>query len=155
MGRAINLLHSAFLKICDKPKLLLDYEFDMNIFQPLYHQLPEFHDYMDYFKQHKEGNVIGSSNLSDRVLVIDKAMSELFWPTKQHNLKTTKFCHELAVDVTDTLLTKLEDASKSTFEYLLAANGQYSQAIIDKGEEMVTLGMHANNDPSEGNFDVH
>ena len=79
-------------------------------------------------------------------------MSELFWPTKQHNLETTKFCHELAVGVTNTLLTELEDASKSTFEYLLAANGQYSQAVIDKGEEMATLGMHANNDPSEGNF---
>lgn len=79
-------------------------------------------------------------------------MSELFWPTKQHNLETTKFCHELAVGVANTLLVELKDASKATFEYLSAANGQYSQAIIDKGEEMVNLGMHANNDPSEGNF---
>ena len=55
MGRVIDLLHSAFLKICDKPKLLLDYEFVMNIFQPLYHQLPEFHDYIDYFKEQKKG----------------------------------------------------------------------------------------------------
>ena len=69
------MLHSAFLKIYDKTKSLLDYEFVMNIFQPLYHQLPEFHDYMDYFKEQKEGTVIGSSKLSDHVLVIDKAMS--------------------------------------------------------------------------------
>jgi hypothetical protein len=70
---------------------------------------------------------------------------------KQRNLKTTKFCHELA-GVANTLLTELEDASEATFEYLLAANGQYSQVVIDKGKEMVTLGMHANNDPAEGNF---
>jgi len=55
MGRAIDLLNSAFLKICDKPELLLDYEFVMNIFQPLYRQLPEFCDYIDYFKEHKGG----------------------------------------------------------------------------------------------------
>ena len=75
MGRAVDLLHSTFRRICNKPKLLLNYEFVMNTFQPLYHQLPEFHDYMDYFKEQKEGNVIGSSKLSDHVLVIDKAMS--------------------------------------------------------------------------------
>jgi hypothetical protein len=154
MGRAINLLHSEFLKIRDKPELLLDYEFVVNIFQPLYPQLPEFCDHMDYFKEQKEGKVIGSSKLPDHVLVIDKAMGELFWPTKQRNLETPKSYHELVVGVAHTLLMELEDVSKATFEYLLTANEQYRQAIIDKGKEMTTLGMHANNDPSEGNFAV-
>jgi hypothetical protein len=79
-------------------------------------------------------------------------MSELFWPTNQCKFITTKFCNELAVGVTNTLVTELKYASKATFEYLLAANGQYCQAVIDKGEEMVTHGLCANNDPSEGNF---
>jgi hypothetical protein len=60
--------------------------------------------------------------------------------------------HELEVDVTNTLVTELKYASKATFEYLSAANGQYCQAVIDKGEEMVIHGLCANNDPSEGNF---
>lgn len=81
-----------------------------------------------------------------------KVLSEFFWPMKQRNLKTTKFCRELAVGVEHTLLMELKDTSKATFEYLSVANGQYSQAVIDTGEEMVTLGMHANKDPSEGNF---
>jgi hypothetical protein len=74
MGRAIDLLHVAFIKVREEPQLILDYEFIMTIFEPLYEQLPEFSDYMDYYKEEKEGNVIGSTKTSDRVLVIDEAM---------------------------------------------------------------------------------
>jgi hypothetical protein len=38
----------------------------------------------------------------------------------------------------------LEDTTKATFEYLSAAGGKYSQAVIDRSEEMATLGMRAN-----------
>jgi predicted PolB exonuclease-like 3'-5' exonuclease len=64
---------------------MLIYDFVMNIFKPLYRQLPEFEfeDYMTYFTEKKEGNVIASTKSYDHVLVIDEAMSELFWPTKQ------------------------------------------------------------------------
>ena len=64
----------------------------------------------------------------------------------------TEFCYTLAAGVASTLLTELEDTSKATFEYLSAAGGKYSQAVIDRSEEMATLGMRANNDPSEGMF---
>jgi hypothetical protein len=60
MGKAIDLLHSAFTQINDAPELFLDYEYVMNIFEPLYEQLPEFQEYMDFYKEEKEGNVIGS-----------------------------------------------------------------------------------------------
>jgi hypothetical protein len=78
MGCAIDLLHADFVKVREEPQLILDYEFIMTIFEPLYEQLPEFSDYMDYYKEEKEGNVIGSMKTSDRVLVIDEAMHELF-----------------------------------------------------------------------------
>jgi hypothetical protein len=89
---------------------------------------------------------------SDRVLVIDDALHELFWPTKKRNLETTQYCYTLATEIATTLLTELEDTTKATFEYLSAAGGKYSQAVIDRSEEMATLGMRANNDPSKGTF---
>jgi hypothetical protein len=58
----------------------------------------------------------------------------------------------LADGIATTLLTELEDTSKATFEYLSAAGRKYSQAVINRSEEMATLGMRANNDPSEGTF---
>jgi len=124
----------------------------MTIFEPLYEQLPKFSDYMDYYKEEKEGHVISSMKLSDRVLVIDEAMPELFWPTKKCNSETTQYCYVLANGIATTLLIELEDTSKATFEYLSAAGGKHSQAVIDCSEEMATLGMRANNNPSEGTF---
>ena len=105
----------------------LDYEYVMNIFEPLYKQLPEFQEYMDFYKEEKEGNMIGSSKQSDRVVVIDEAMHELFFPMQKRNPETTQMCQQLTTDVAMTLLVELEDTSKATFEYLSVAGGQYSQ----------------------------
>ena len=107
MGLAIDLLHAAFIKVREEPKLILDYEFIMTIFEPFYEQLPKFSDYMDYYKEEKERHVIGSMKLSDRVLVIDEAMHELFWTTKKCNSETTQYCYILAAGVATTLLTEL------------------------------------------------
>ena len=141
-----------FIKVRDNSKLFLDYEFIMIIFEPLYKQLPEFSTFMDYYREEKEGDVIGSTKPSDRVLVIDEAMHEVFWPTKKCNCKTTEFCYTLAAGVASTLSTEMEDTSKAPFEYLSASCGKYSQAVIDHSGEMATMGMRANNDPSKGMF---
>ena len=41
MGKVVDLLYEAFVKIEDDGSLILDHEFMMNIFSPLYEQLPE------------------------------------------------------------------------------------------------------------------
>ena len=96
---------------------------------------------MDFYKEEKEGNIIGSSKQSDQVLVIDEAMHELFFPTKKRNQETTQMCQQLATGVATTLLVELEDTSKATFEHLSVAGGQYSQAVISMCEEMTTFRM--------------
>ena len=97
MGRAYDLLHSALVKILADPKLMLDYDFVLTIFAPLYKDLPKFDAYMDYYKEEEEGNVLDSTNAKDRVLAIDEAISELFYPTKKCNQETTEFCYERKV----------------------------------------------------------
>lgn len=42
MNRAINLLLSAFIEVQQDAELLLDYDFMIPIFEPLYERLPEF-----------------------------------------------------------------------------------------------------------------
>ena len=120
MGCALDLLHSAFVKIQTDGALLLDYDFVMKIFYPLYSDLPEFEEYISYYFENKEGNIVWSVQSKDRVLIIDKAMAELFWPSKIHNCETSVFCKELAIGVATTLLTDLEDTKKQdTNTYLL------------------------------------
>ena len=50
----MDLLHSAFVKIQADLTLMLDYDFILKIFSPLYKDLPEFEAYMDYYKEEKE-----------------------------------------------------------------------------------------------------
>jgi hypothetical protein len=75
MGRAITLLHDAFKEIQSDGLLLLDQDFIMNIFFPLYQEIPPLKQYLNYHFKEKEGNVIGSNKEHDRVLAIDEAMA--------------------------------------------------------------------------------
>ena len=66
------------------------------------------------------------------------------------NRQTTEFCHELLVGVATTLLTKLIDPKKSTHNYI--NDGMLASNNLSLVEKEASLGMRANNDPSEGNF---
>jgi hypothetical protein len=77
-------------------------------------------------------------------------MAELFWPQRMENRQTTEFCWELAVGVATTLLTELTDPKKSTHNYI--NDGLLAFNNLSWAEKEASLGMRANNDPSEGNF---
>jgi hypothetical protein len=95
--------------------------------------------------------VIGSNNEPDRVLAIDEAMTELFYPQKMENRQTTELCHELSIGVATTLLTELIDPKKSTHNYINKGMRAFNNLSLIVEKE-ASLGMRANNDPSEGNF---
>ena len=109
MGRAVDLLYSACHEFRDNGELFLDYNFMMSIFSPLYEKLPEFGEYMEFFFEEKEMNVIGSLKKSDRILGIDEAMVELFMPTRQQNRQTHQFCCNLAVHIDVTIMMEMEN----------------------------------------------
>ncbi len=60
MGRAVDLMYNAFVEVELDGELMLDEDFIMGIFSPLYEELPEFNGYLEYFFEEKESNVIGS-----------------------------------------------------------------------------------------------
>ena len=151
MGKAIDLLYSTFTLIQRTPSLLLDYEFIMNIFDPLYEQLPEFEEYIQFYREEKMNDVRGSSNPEDRLPGIDRVIAELFWPTKTRNRETTEFCiNELSKGIATVMLIELQD--KACGDYLSVNFGKRSQAVISREEERASVGLHATNDPSEGSF---
>ena len=81
MRRVIVLMCDAFLEVELNGELMLDEDFIMGIFSPLYVELPEFEQYLTYFFEEKESNVIGSCSRGDCVLAIDLAKCEVFYPT--------------------------------------------------------------------------
>ena len=82
MGRALTLLHDAFVDVQGVGALLFDENFIMTIFSPLYEEIPPLKEYLDYHYEEKEGNMIGSCKEHQRVLAINEAMAELFFPQK-------------------------------------------------------------------------
>ncbi len=94
--------------------------------------------------------MIGSHKEHEHVLAINEAIAKLFFPQKMENRQTTEFCKELAVGVATTLLTESTNPKKSTHNY--TNNGLLAFNNLSAAEKEVSLGMRANNDPSEGNF---
>ncbi len=150
MGRAITLLHDAFVEVLGDGALLLEENFIMKIFLPLYKEIPPLKEYLDYHFEEKEENVIGSHKVHERVLAINEAMAELFFPQKMDNHQTTEFCKELLVGVSSMLLTKLTDPRKSTHNYI--NDGLLVFNNLSAAKKEASLGMRANNDPLESNF---
>ncbi len=80
MGRAITLLHDAFVEVQGDGALLLEKNFIMKIFSPLYKEIPPLKEYLDYHFKEKEGHVIGSHKVHERVVAINEAMAKLLVP---------------------------------------------------------------------------
>ena len=152
MGRAVDLMYNAFVEVESDGELMLDEDFIMGIFSPLYKELPEFNGYLEYFFEEKESNVIGSCSQEDRVLAIDLAKCEVFYPTRIENQQTHDLCVSLAREVATCLLLEVADPKKATSDYLLNGGGRFSWAVSSEEEKKASLGMRATNDPSESQF---
>ncbi len=107
MGRAIDLMYDAFWK-------WLDEDFIMRIFSPLYVELPELEQYLTYFFEEKESDVIGSCSQGDRVVAIDLAKCEVCYPMRIENQQTHDLCVNLAREVATCLLLEVMDPKKAT-----------------------------------------
>jgi hypothetical protein len=81
--KASNDLHASQLESKDNEI--------MNIFSPLYEEIPPLKEYLDYHFEEKEGNVIGSCKEHERVLAMDEAMVGLFFPQKWRTARQQSF----------------------------------------------------------------
>ena len=80
MPRALDLMYNTFIEIQANGDKFLDEDFIMKIFEPLYTELPELETYLTFYFEEKEANVVGSCKRNDRVLAIDGAVANLFYP---------------------------------------------------------------------------
>ena len=131
---------------------MLDEDFIMNILSPLYAEIPELEEYLTYFFDEKELNVVGSCSRSDQVLAIDLAKCEVFYPTRRENQQTNDLCVDLERDVAMCLMLEVADPKKATSDYLSKCDGRFSWSKLTAEEKNATIGNCATNDPSESEF---
>ena len=152
MPRSLDLAYQAFIAIQADGDKFLDEEFMMNIFQPLYQDVPELEEYLTYYFEEKESNPVGTSAKEDRVLAIDGAVAELFYPSRMENRQSTVECKPLAVRLAIRGIAECIDPRKALQEHLSAVEGKKSWKETSAAEKEQSLGIKANNDPSEGAF---
>ena len=149
MGQAVDLVHNAFVEVESDKELMLDEDFIMNIFSPLYDELPELKEHLTYYFEEKESNVTGSFSQGDRVLAIDLAKCEVFYPTRIENQQTHSLCVNLARKAETCLLLEVADPKKATSDYLSDCNSRFSWNKSSTEEKNARIGMRATTDSSE------
>jgi len=152
MGRVEDLMYNAFVQVESDGEKMLDEDFIMNVLSPLYADLPELEEYPTYFFEVKESNVVGSYSQSDRVLAVDLAKCEVFYPTQRDNQQTNDLCVDLAREVATCLMLEVVDPTKATSDYLSECNGRFSWSKLTAEEKNATIGMRATNNPSKSKF---
>ena len=80
MPRALDLMYNTFIEIHANGDKFLDEYFIMKIFEPLYTDLPELETHLTYYFEEKEANFVGSCKRDDRMIDMDLAVAELFYP---------------------------------------------------------------------------
>ena len=154
MAKSIDLVYEAFLKIQQNNKLFLKEDFMMNIFKPLYQQLPELEEYMSWYFEEKNNLVSGINTTNERKKGMKLAREEFFYPTKVQNRESNDCCLLLATDFANCIIVEFQDTKKVTHMYVSKLDGQYSMKNTTEEEKRQGYGIRANNDVSEGNFAV-
>ena len=88
MGKVVDILYRTMLEIVQDGSKAMDEEYMMNIFSPIEEELPEFKAYREWYFEEKESNLIDSSDRDSRVLGIDLAKAEIFYPKRSKNRQT-------------------------------------------------------------------
>jgi hypothetical protein len=94
-------------------------------------------------------NVMVSYSCSERVLAIDLAKCEVFYPTHQENQQMNEFCVNLAREMATCLMLEVADPKNATLDYLSKDNGRFRWAKSSAEEKNATIGMRATNNPLE------
>jgi hypothetical protein len=124
----------------------------INIFADIKHELQEFDTYSTWFYYNKEGNVIGSHSIKERVLPVDQGIAMLFYPQDLQNRQTNSLCEQLGSELATCLILEIEDPRKANRDYFSIMDGKHSYAQVSDAEKEACMGLKAVNDPAESGF---
>ena len=154
MSVICDLVYQAFRIVEANGETFLDEDFIMNIFSPLYSKLPEFEQYLKWYFEEKASYPVGMVQDEHRILAIDETRAELFYPNQASNRQTKDFCERLASKIGYRVCTEMLHPKKALRHHLSVADGKYSKKMTTEEVRRASVGLRANNDPSERNFGV-
>jgi hypothetical protein len=94
MGKALDIMESAFESIIDDPSKFLDEDFMMGLFTEITTKVDPFKAYLEYMFEEKLGNiVVNSTSDDDKILPYDQIRAAVFYPNRDDIRKTDSLCH--------------------------------------------------------------
>ena len=150
MGKALDIMESAFMEIIDDPSKFLDEDFMMGLFSEISDKVDPFKAYLEYMFEEKFGNVVeNTKSEDDKVLPYDLIRAAVFYPDRDDIRKTDDLCRELAVTAASAFLIEFRDESKATAQYLSSIGGENSLAVLSESKRKAGLGKESSNSTSE------
>ena len=155
IGKAIDALETALIKIQDNGSLYLDESFMNAIFSKIHTDeegrnipLGPLEEAVSYQYEVKQTPAIDGS----KVLPYDQLNAELFYPQRKENAETTDTVILMASEVAEVIVKELRDPKKATSNYLTSVKGKFSWGQTTDEEHFAFLGKMATNDPAETPF---
>ena len=152
MGKALDLMETAFESIINDGSLIYDEDFMMNsIFAEISNTVDPFREYLQYMWVKKSGYTVAGPR-DEKVLPVDELRAALFYPSRADIMQTNDLCTELGVVSAMAFLKEFRDTTKATHNYLSSIDGRYSLKTISNETRKAGLGKEASNSTSESDF---
>jgi hypothetical protein len=151
MGRTLDILEDAFIKISSDGALLMDKDFVMNIFSDIVEEVELFDKYLNFMFNKKSSNPVGTRNRDHNVQPYQLLREELFYPTRKDIQQTYDLTCQLACEAASIFLMEFRDPTKATSEYLSSISGPKSWCNTFDETKSLTLNVLASNSVLEAN----
>jgi hypothetical protein len=150
MSPIIDILYNKMKTICQKPDLIEDDSFMMNIFEEYLEELQPNKEYWSLmFEKKRMSVVVRSSKDGSKVVHMERLRAELFSPTRPTNVKTKEFVVGLANTAAKAICDKLVDESKATYKYTSMSKSDHSYKHCSEERKRALLGQRATNDEAK------
>lgn len=150
MGKALDIMESAFMEIIDDPSKFLDEDYMMGLFSEISEKVDPFKAYLEYMFEEKLGNIVeNTKSEDDKVLPYDQLRAAVFYPDRDDIRRTDALCRELAVTAASAFLIEFRNESKATAQYLSSIGGENSLAVLSESKRKAGLGKESSNSTSE------
>jgi hypothetical protein len=151
MGRTLDMLEDAFIKISSDGALLLDEDFVMNIFSDIVEEVEPFDKYLNFMFNEKSSNPVGTWNRENKVKPYQLLRKELFYPTRKDIQQTYDLTCQLACEAASIFLMEFRDPTKATSKYLSSISRPKSWCSASDETKSMFLNVSASNSVSEAN----
>ena len=88
MSNICDLVYKAMQVVEVDGEKMLNEDFIMNIFSPLYSRVPELEESLNWYYEEKALYPVGIHRTEEQVLAIDEARAKLFYPPHAWNRQT-------------------------------------------------------------------